>query len=92
MDSLGQLHFAALVGMALMPKFDKCSSIYLYVDHKKTISCNVTRDDFNYMQDKLIQEHESINAEEAFNPTKNKFCHFCEATNKQCSFGAKVVN
>jgi hypothetical protein len=85
LEELGQLHMSAVVGMALWPEYDECNSLYLYVDHKRTIPCVLNREEtFEQMKDNLIKEHELINAEEDFPENRNKYCQWCDATMSQC--------
>ena len=86
-NNLGQLHMAALVGMALWPDYEQCNSIYLYVDHKKNIPCKVQRSDFDHMKEQLQREHMEINEEDVFAPKKNQYCRWCPSTTLQCQFG-----
>jgi len=89
MRELGQLHMAAVVGMSIYPEFDDCSSVYLYVDHKRPIKCKVHKDDIPQMKDTLMTEHFAINEDTQFDPKKNRYCHFCDAVKDQCSFSTK---
>ena len=89
MDCLGQLHMSALVGLSLWPEYDKCSCIYIFVDHKRTIPVKFDRTDLEPMKEKLVEEHAQINAEKDFAPKKNKYCFFCEATTDQCTHATK---
>lgn len=84
MDELGQLHLSALVGMALWPDYDQCDTTYVFVDHKKTISCKFDHNDLEPMREKLIKEHRLINEEQEFKAKKNQFCRWCAATREQC--------
>ena len=86
MNELGQLHMAAVIGMAIWPEYKQSSSIYVYVDHKKTIPCIFNRkESLDHMKKTLIKEHELINADTEFKMKKNKFCIWCDATPEQCS-------
>jgi hypothetical protein len=85
LDEMGQLHMAGVVGMALWPEYDECSSLYIYVDHRRTVPCTFSRkDSFDRMKENLIKEHENINSDEDFLEKKNKYCGWCEATHEQC--------
>lgn len=85
MDELGQLHMSAVVGFSIFPEFDECSSMYVYVDHKKTIPCQFTKaEDLQRMRDSLDREHLKINEDQDFVERKNPFCRWCEATYDQC--------
>jgi CRISPR/Cas system-associated exonuclease Cas4 (RecB family) len=84
MDELGQLHFSALIGMSLWPEYDRCDTVYLYVDHKKPVKISFDRSDLEPMKEKLIEEHRLINEEQEFKPTRNQFCKWCDSTRQQC--------
>ena len=87
MEELGQLHMAAVVGMTMYPDYEDCSSVYVYVDHRKTVPCTFKRsEDYEYMRDQLIREHEWINKDQTFIPRKNQYCRWCDSTFEQCKF------
>jgi hypothetical protein len=82
---LGQLHMSGLVGMSLWPEYEECRCLYIYVDHKKVVPCQLSRvSDFEEMKEKLQEEHYNVNAERNFFPTKNRFCIYCDALKEQC--------
>jgi CRISPR/Cas system-associated exonuclease Cas4 (RecB family) len=89
MDCLGQLHMSALVGMSLWPEYEECKCLYIFVDHKKVIPVKFDRSNLEPMKKKLVEEHALINAETEFAPTKNRYCHFCEAVRSQCNYATK---
>lgn len=89
MAKLGQLHMSAIVGFALWPEYEFCSSIYIYVDHQKVIPTRFKNSDFEPMKEQLIIEHETINSDVYFKATKNQFCRYCEATSAQCNYSTK---
>lgn len=87
----GQLHLAGLIAMAVWPKFQEVRSMYIYVDHKKTIPVNLNREEhFELLKSKLVAEHNQINAEQDWEPCVNDFCKWCPATKNQCSYSRKV--
>ena len=84
-DTLGQLHMSAVVGMTLWPEYDKCASLYIYVDHKKTVPVDLDREEhYEVMKSSLIDEHGRINEEKEFPEKKNRYCCYCDATPQQC--------
>ena len=89
MNCLGQLHMSAIVGLSLYPDYDICSCLYWFVDHDKPIQIKFSQSELESMKDKLIEEHALINAETDFDPKKNRYCHFCEATAQQCNYSKK---
>lgn len=89
MVELGQLHMSAIVGFSLWPEYEVCSSVYIYVDHKKTIPVKFNRSDLDKMKEKLVIEHNMINADVVFQEKKNPYCKWCEATKPQCKHSNK---
>lgn len=89
MDVLGQLHMSAIVGFSLWPEYESCSSVYIYVDHKKPILVKFKRTDLDQMKERLIIEHDMINADVVFQEKKNQYCRWCEATRQQCKHSSK---
>jgi hypothetical protein len=90
LKELGQLHMAAVVGMSLWPKYEECSSAYIYVDHKQVIPCSFIRSEhYDQMKDKLMEEHCLINEDRKFDFKKNKYCGWCDAHSQQCSYSKK---
>jgi hypothetical protein len=88
----GQLHLSSLIGMAIWPKFEEVHNAYIYVDHKKTDLLALNRTShFKILKDRLIEEHLAINADTSFEPKKNEFCKWCDATNDFCFHSRKSV-
>jgi CRISPR/Cas system-associated exonuclease Cas4 (RecB family) len=85
MEEPGQLHMSALVGMSLWPEFEQCDTVYIFVDHKKTIPIKFNKSDVEPMKEKLIEEHAIINNDKEFKATKNQYCKWCQATRQQCT-------
>ena len=84
---LGQLHLSALIGFAVWPEYTDCSTVYLYVDHKKSIPyAHIREESFEKMKAILVAEHELVNAETEFAPKQNQFCRWCDATPDQCKY------
>jgi hypothetical protein len=91
MDELGQLHMSSVIGMAVWPDFDEVDTRYIYVDHKFTHPLKLKRSEcFEHMKDKLIEEHEAINAEQEFRAKMNRYCGWCDANTDQCSYSKKM--
>jgi len=90
-DAPGQLELSAAIAMNLWPDVDKVDTLYIYVDHKKTIKRAFTpKEDREYLTVHFMKLHEKVNAEITFDPTKNEFCNFCPATKLQCQFSRKL--
>lgn len=91
MEKPGQLHLSSLVGMALWPTYEEIINIYLYVDHMKKVDLRLTRDSYEPLKKKLIEEHDQVNSETAFCETQNEFCKWCAATKDQCVYSRNIV-
>lgn len=88
----GQLELSATIGMNLWPEVEVVDTMYAYVDHKKTIKRSFTpKEDKERLTNHFIQIHERVNSEKTWDPTKNEFCNFCEATKLQCQFSRKLA-
>ena len=83
---MGQLHLSALVGLSLWTDYELCTTAYIFVDHKRCIPWKHKRSDLPEMKDRLIAEHQLINAEEEFAPKQNQYCKWCQATREQCVY------
>lgn len=86
MEEPGQLHMSSLIGMALWPQFNDVRNIYLYVDHKKKVDLHLTRDHYDSLKQRLVDEHQKINDEKDFCEKSNQFCRWCAATKDQCTY------
>jgi hypothetical protein len=88
----GQLHYSALVGMAVWPQYNEVLTSYFYVDHKHTHKEMFTREEhFDSLKKALIHEHNEVNSESTWAPCVNEYCKWCQATKDQCSYSRKVV-
>jgi len=90
MDGHGQLALAAAIAMSIFPKCINVSTMYVYVDHKKTVHKSYTRDDLPELQAHYDSESARVNAEEDFDPKSNKFCMWCECTKDLCPYSKKM--
>ena len=91
LETPGQLHLSALIALAVWPTFEDVNCVYIYVDHKKTVPLKLNRtENFEILRDKLVAEHNQINAEQDWQPCVNKFCMWCEATKDLCCYSRKV--
>lgn len=89
MSELGQLHMSAVVGMSLWSEYSECSTVYIYVDHKKTIPVKFKQESLDPMKEKLQIEHDIINCDVNFMEKRNQYCKWCEATKDQCIHSKK---
>lgn len=88
-SGMGQLELSAAIALSLWPA-KEVKTIYLYVDHKKSIPKSFTQADKNRLVDHFTAEHAKVNAEKNFDPCSNKFCCYCESTKSQCKFSKKL--
>jgi RecB family exonuclease len=92
MEKPGQLHFSALIGFSVWPQFSVCKTLYIFVDHKIPYPQSFNREQhFERLKEKLIVEHEIINADKNYEFKPNQFCHWCPADNSQCFHSRKSV-
>lgn len=90
-DGPGQLELSATIGMNLWPDVEVVDTMYIYVDHKKTIKRSFTpAADRERLTVHFVKKHETVNAEQNWDPKKNQFCHFCPATKLQCQYSTKL--
>lgn len=88
-NGYGQLELSSAIALSIFD-VDEVKTIYLYVDHKKTIQKQYTRADKNRLVDHFTAEHDKVNSEKNFDPTSNEFCTYCESTKSQCKFSRKL--
>ena len=81
----GQLELSAAFALSIYP-VDEVVTTYLYVDHKQAVTKKYNQNDRIRIVEHFDALHEEVNAEQNFCPTKNRFCHFCEATKEQCNY------
>ncbi len=90
-DGYGQLELSAAISLNLWPEIPKVDTMYIYVDHKKTISRSFTQaEDKERLTVHFTKMHEMVNMEEDFDPKSNQFCNFCPATKLQCKYSKKL--
>lgn len=84
-NGFGQLELSAAVSLSLWP-VESVTVKYLYADHKKQVTKKYNRQDRIDLVEHFEEQHAIVNAELNFEPCKNKFCRWCEATKDQCQF------
>lgn len=90
-DEPGQLELSAAIALNMWSHIPQVDTMYIYVDHKKTIKRSFTqKDDKERLTNHFIKIHQVVNAEQNWDPKKNQFCHFCEATKLQCQYATKL--
>lgn len=86
----GQLELSAAIALNVWPEIPEVSTVYIYVDHKKTIKKTFTQADKPRLVEWFQKEHIKVNAEENFDPKVNEFCKWCPATKLQCPYSRKL--
>ena len=89
LENPGQLHLSGMVALNVWPKFDVSKNRYIYVDHKKIISCDLTQDDAKIVKEALMHEHNMVNTDTQHCAKSNRFCGWCDATKEQCMHSKK---
>lgn len=88
-NGMGQLELSSAIALSLWP-VEEVKTIYLFVDHKKSIQKTYTANDKDRLVGHFVAEHERVNAEVNFDPKQNQFCSWCEATKPQCKHSRKL--
>ena len=88
-NGYGQLELSSAIALSIFD-VEEVKTIYLYVDHKKSIQKHYTKDDKNRLVDHFTAEHVKVNSEKNFDPTSNEFCTYCESTKSQCKYSRKL--
>jgi len=88
-NGMGQLELSSAIALSIMP-IEEVKTIYLYVDHKKTIQKSYSQKDKERLVNHFVAEHQKVNSEVNFDPTHNQYCGYCEAVKAQCKFSKKL--
>ena len=88
-NGMGQLEMSSAIALSIF-EVKEVKTIYLYVDHKKTIQKQYTQADKSKLVDHFTAEHDKVNSESNFDPKSNQFCSYCEATKAQCPSSRKL--
>ena len=86
----GQLHMTSTIVLSIFPEIKKVTTVYVFVDPKKTSKIDVDRSELPKLLDHFHGEHRKVNADTEFNPKTNEFCKFCPATKSQCPYSRKL--
>lgn len=84
----GQLELSAAISLSIFD-VEKVNTMYLYVDHKQTVTKEYTQKDKGRIIAHFVEEHQKVNAEENYDAKKNTFCRWCEASKDECSYASK---
>lgn len=87
-NGYGQLELSAAIALSIFD-VETVNTSYLYVDHKQVTSKKYTQQDRIRLVEHFTEESAKVNAEKDFDPKKNQFCRWCDATADQCQFGTK---
>lgn len=88
-NGMGQLELSSAIALSLWP-VNEVKTIYMFVDHRKTINRTYSRKDHTRLVDHFVTEHDKVNSEANFDPKTNQFCTWCEAVKSQCKFSRKL--
>lgn len=86
----GQLHLTAAMVMKIFEKYEKVTTAYLYVDHKKTFKIEFQRAEVDGLVKHFDEQSVIVNEEKDWAPTPNDFCGWCPATKAQCRYSRKL--
>lgn len=84
----GQLELSAAIALSIW-NVSAVNTEYLYVDHKQTVTKTYTQKDRIRLVEHFDAELVKVNEEKNFDPKKNNFCRWCDATKDQCEFSSK---
>lgn len=87
-NGYGQLELSAAIALSIFD-VEKVNTMYLYVDHKQTVQKSYTQNDKARIITHFVEEHQKVNAEINYDPCKNQYCRFCEATKDMCQYASK---
>lgn len=89
-SGFGQLHLSGAIALSLWPNIPKVTTVYIYVDHKKTLVKSFTQDDREKLVTHFTSEHDKVNSDKEFKPKVNEFCKWCPVTRKHCAYSRKI--
>lgn len=86
-NGYGQLELSAAIALSIFD-VEKVNTMYMYVDHKQTVNKEFTQADKGRIITHFVEEHQKVNAEVNFDPCKNQYCRWCEATKDICKYAS----
>lgn len=86
----GQLHLAASIALQMWPNIPQVTTVYIYVDHRKTVVKEFTQADAPVLKAHFDSEHKKVNSETEWKPKVNEFCKYCPVTRKDCVYSRKL--
>ena len=89
-SGFGQLELSAAMALNIWPNVEKVSTVYAYVDHKKTVTKHFGRGECGELVEWFDSEHKKVNATTEFKPKANEHCKWCPATKLQCPNSRKL--
>lgn len=85
-DDGGQMHLAATIMFKLSPNIETIKTAFMFLEHKHTMSITFHRSQLTELVDYFEKLHTNVNADNTFDPKKNRYCFFCRATSEQCPY------
>lgn len=89
-SGMGQLHLSAGIATALWPEVERVTTVYAYVDHRKTVPKTFTQEDGEKIRAHFASEYDRVNSDKEFKPKVNEFCKWCPATRDMCPYSRKL--
>lgn len=87
-DECGQLHLSAAMIIAIKG-LDYVDVSYLFLDERKPEGIRVTQEQAQRVIKIFDERRDRVNTEVKWDPKRNDFCGFCEATKAQCHHSKK---
>lgn len=84
----GQLELSSAIALSIFD-VEKVNNAYLYVDHKQVVAKEYEQKDRIRLVEHFEAKHLQVNEEVNFDPCKNQYCKYCEATKAQCKYSSK---
>jgi hypothetical protein len=86
----GQLHLSAVIGLNRFPQVEEIRTAYIYIEHKHVMPVTIKRSEVAPVQQYFEERFRQVQNEVAWEPTRNEFCKYCAATQKQCRYSRKL--
>lgn len=86
----GQLHLSGGVALNFWPNIPIVTTVYIYVDHRKTFTKQFTQEDRPTILAHFDREYDKVNSEKEFKPKVNEFCKWCPVTRAHCVYSRKL--
>jgi len=73
-----QLRLTACACFHLFPQVESISTVYWFVEHKKSIVVEFDRSNLEEMKDVFNKAYNDVQMEKEFNHKKNQYCNWCK--------------